>query len=151
MGGVPPTGVAHWVRVAGTAVTRYESSPRPAGDGVYSGWLAPDGHVEETAGTAVHESLLVKFGELTREGFFAKGAVRYVDATDHLSLELVGSSPVALENAIGALTDRWANRPDVEVEFIGSPGLVSTSAAEAVQELRRRLGLLLGGQDRGQH
>ncbi len=79
------------------------------GAGVHSGWIGPDGRVEETAGTAGHVALLERFGEPTQAEFFAKGAVRYVDATDHVSLELMGNHPVALTNAIDVLARRWAD------------------------------------------
>ena len=81
---------------------------RPAGAGVYSGWIGPDGRVEEALATAVHVALLARVGEPTKDGFFAKGAVRYLDATDDISLELMGQHPVALANAIEALTTRWS-------------------------------------------
>ena len=67
------------------------------------------GSVEEVPGTAVHVALLARFREPSKDGFFAKGAVRYVDATDHVSLELMGNHPVALTNAIDALARRWAD------------------------------------------
>jgi hypothetical protein len=59
--------------------------------------------------TAVHVALLARFGERSKDGFFAKGAGRFVDATDHVSLELMGNHPVALTNAIDALARRWAD------------------------------------------
>ena len=78
--------------------------------------------------------------EPTKDSFFRKGAVRYVDASDdHLSLEFVSDSPVALSNAVAALTDRWGDRAEVHVEFPGTPDSVLGSAAEARQDLRRRL------------
>ncbi len=92
-------------RALGHAVPALRGSgprARPAGAGVYSGWIGPDGRVEEVPGTAVHVALLARFGEPTKEEFFAKGAVRYVDATDHVSLELMGRHPVALGNATEA-------------------------------------------------
>ena len=97
-------------RAIGRAVTTPRGSAlrtRPAGAGVYSGWIGPDWRVEEAPGTAVHVALLARFGEATKDGFFAKGAVRYLDATDDISLELMGQHPVALANAIEALTTRW--------------------------------------------
>ena len=100
------------LRAIGHAVTGPRSSgprARPAGAGVYSGWIGPDGRVEEVPGTAVHVALLARFGEPSKDGFFAKGAVRYVAATDHVSLELMGNHPVALTNAIDALARRWAD------------------------------------------
>jgi len=100
------------LRAIGHAVTGPRSSgprARPAGAGVYSGWIGPDGRVEEVPGTAVHVALLARFREPSKDGFFAKGAVRYVDATDHVSLELMGNHPVALTNAIDALARRWAD------------------------------------------
>ncbi len=110
--------------------------PRPAG--VRSGWLAPDGRVAEASGTAVHEALLAKLGAPTREGFFAQGAVRFVDAGDWVSLELDGDSRLALEHARAALSDRWAGR-EVEIEFRPF-GLISGSATEVLEALRGRLG-----------
>jgi len=129
------------LRALGHAVTaRRGSAPcaRPAG-GVYSGWIGPDGRVEEAPGTAVHVALLARFGELTKDAFFAKGAVRYVDATDHLSLEVVGNHPVALRNAIEALTRRWAHMADVDVDFLAPPEVLRASSAEVRQMLSRRL------------
>lgn len=105
---------------------------------MYSGWLAPDGRFEEAPGTALHVTLLQRFGERTKEDFFAKGAVRYVDATDHISLELHGSDPIALRNALDALATRWAARSGVDVEFLGS-GSRLASNVEIQDELRRRL------------
>ncbi len=100
------------LRAIGHAVTGPRSSgprARPAGAGVYSGWIGPDGRVEEVPGTAVHVALLARFREPSKDGFFAKDAVRDVDATDHVSLELMGNHPVALTNAIDALARRWAD------------------------------------------
>jgi hypothetical protein len=111
---------------------------RSAGAGVYSGWIGPDGRVEEAPGTAVHVALLARFGEATKDAFFAKGAVRYVDATDHVSLELVGDHPVALRNAIEALTRRWAHMADVDVEFLAPPEVLRAPSAEVRQALDRR-------------
>ena len=51
---------------------------RSAGGGVYSGWIGPDGLIEEAPGRALHVARLARFGEPTEDGFFAKGAVRYV-------------------------------------------------------------------------
>jgi len=79
------------------------------GAGVHSGWIGPDGRVEQAPGTAIHVELLARFGETTKAGFFAKGAVRYMDATDHVNLEFLGDHPVALRHAIEALTRRWAH------------------------------------------
>jgi hypothetical protein len=115
-----------------------ERHTRPASAGVRSGWIGPDGRIEEAPGTAIHVALLGRFGERTKEGFFAKGAVRYVDTTDHVSLELMGNHPVALGNAIEALTRRWANPIEVEVEFLATPGLWRASSAEVRTALRRR-------------
>ena len=129
-------------RAIGHGVTaRRGSGPRSrsAGAGVSSGWIGPDGRVEEGAGTAVHVALLARFGESTKDGFFAKGAVRYVDAADHVSLELVGNHPVALRNAIEALTRRWAHMADVDVEFLGAPEVLRASSAEVREALGRRL------------
>jgi hypothetical protein len=105
---------------------------------IHSGWISPDRQIEEAAGTAMHDTLLGKFGESDRHAFFSRGAIRYVDSTDYLSLELV-CCRVALENAVAVLMDRWADRPEVEVEFIAPPGLMSASASGVLQELRRRL------------
>jgi hypothetical protein len=129
------------LRALGRAVTRRGSAPpaRPAGAGVYSGWIGPDGRVEEAPGTAIHVGLLARFGEATKEGFFSKGAVRYVDATDHVSLELMGQHPVALKNAIEALTGRWAQVADVDVEFLAPPEVLRASSAEVREALGRRL------------
>jgi hypothetical protein len=110
--------------------------------GVYSGWIGPDGRVEEAPGTAVHVALLARFGKPTKDGFFAKG--RYVDATDHVSLELVGNHPVALRNAIEALTRRWAHMADVDVEFLAPPEVLRASSAEVREALGRRLRALQG-------
>jgi hypothetical protein len=44
---------------------------RPARVGVYSGWIGPDARVEEGPGTVVHVALLARFGEPTKDGFFA--------------------------------------------------------------------------------
>jgi len=80
-----------------------------------------------------------------RTASFGRGAVRYVDAADdHLSLEFVGDSPVALSNAIAALTDRWGDRAEVYVEFLGTSDSVLGSAAEVWHELRRRLSSIHG-------
>jgi len=76
-------GIGH----GGTAPRAGEPLARPAGTGVSSGWIGPDGRVEEASGTAVHVALVARFGEPTKDGFFAKGAIRYVDASDHVSLE----------------------------------------------------------------
>jgi hypothetical protein len=94
--------------------------------------------------------LLARFGESTKEGFFAKGAVRYVDASDHVSLELVGNHPVALTNAIGALAHRWPDTAEVDVEFWATPGVLRASSAEVRQALGRRLRALVAsaGPDR---
>ena len=124
---------------AGVAPRGGEPPARPAGAGVYSGWIGPDGRVEEATGTAIHVMLLARFGESSKAGFFAKGAVRYVDATDHLSLEVVGNHPVALRNAIEALTRRWAHMADVDVEFLAPPEVLRASSAEVRQMLSRRL------------
>jgi hypothetical protein len=121
-----------------------EPRARPAGAGVSSGWIGPDGRVEEAPGTAVHVALLARFGEPTKDGFFAKGAVRYVDATDHVSLELVGNHPVALSNAIEALTRRWAQVPDVDMEFLAPPEVLRASSVEVRRALGRRLRTLQG-------
>ncbi len=106
----------------------------------------PDGHVEEAPGTAVQGALLARFGEPTKEGFFAKGAVRYVDASDHVSLELVGNHPVALASAIDALSRRWADTAEVEVdaEFPAPPEVMRASSAELRQALGGRLRALDG-------
>jgi len=130
------------LRALGHAVPAPRGSTRracPARIGVYSGWIGPDGRVEEAAGTAIHVMLLARFGESSKAGFFAKGAVRYVDATDHLSLEVVGNHPVALRNAIEALTRRWAHMADVDVEFLAPPEVLRASSAEVRQMLSRRL------------
>ena len=129
-------------RALGHAVPALRGSgprARPAGAGVYSGWIGPDGVIEEAPGTALHVARLARFGEPTKDGFFAKGAVRYVDATDHLSLEVVGNHPVALRNAIEALTRRWAHVADVDVEFLAPPEVLRASSAEVRQMLSRRL------------
>jgi hypothetical protein len=112
---------------------------RPAGAGVYSGWIGPDGRAEEAPGTAVHIALLGRFSELTKAGFFGKGAVRYVDATDLVSLELMGSHPVALTNAIDALARRWADTAEVDVEFLPNSEVLRASSAEVRQALGGRL------------
>ena len=117
---------------------------RPAGAGVYSGWIGPDGRIEEAPGTAVHVALLARFGEPTKDGFFAKGAVRYVDATDHVSLELMGQHPIALGNAIEALTHRWAHLADVDLELLAPPGFLRASSGEVRQALDRRLRAIQG-------
>lgn len=127
---------------AGAAPHGGEPRPRPAGAGVYSGWIGPDGRVEEAPGTAVHVALLERFGEPTKDAFFAKGAVRFVDATDHVSLELMGQHPVALKNAIEALTGRWAQVADVDVEFLASAEVLRASSAEVRRALGRRLAAL---------
>jgi hypothetical protein len=106
--------------------------------GIYSGWIGPNGRVEEAPGTAIHVTLLAQFGEPTKDGFFAKGAVRYVDATDHVSLELVGAHSVALANAIEALTGRWAHLADVDVELLAPTEVVRASSAEVRETLGRR-------------
>jgi len=124
---------------AGAAPRSGEPQALPAGAGVYSGWIGPAGRVEEAPGTAIHVALLARFGELTKDAFFAKGAVRYVDATDHLSLEVVGNHPVALTNAIEALTRRWAHMADVDVDFLAPPEVLRASSAEVRQMLSRRL------------
>jgi hypothetical protein len=62
------------------STSRRKRRSRPAGAGVYSGWIGSDGRIEEVPGTAVHVALLARFGEPTKDGFFAKGAVRYVAA-----------------------------------------------------------------------
>lgn len=128
-------------RAMGRAVTAPRGEPRArhARAGVFSGWIGPDGRIEEVPGTAVHVALLARFGEPTKDGFFAKGAVRYVDATDHLSLEVVGNHPVTLRNAIEALTRRWAHMADVDVEFLAPPEVLRASSAEVRQMLSRRL------------
>jgi hypothetical protein len=113
---------------------------RTAGAGVFSGWIGPDGRVEEGPGTALHVALLARFSEPTKDSFFKKGAIRYVDEVDdHLSLEFVGDSPVALSNAIAALTDRWGDRVEVYLEFLGTLDSILGSAAEVRQDLSRRL------------
>jgi hypothetical protein len=112
---------------------------RSSDAGVYSGWIGPDGRIEAAPGTAIHVTLLARFGEVTKEAFFAKGAVRYVDATDHVSLELMSQHPVALGNAIEALTRRWAHMADVDVEFRAPPEVLRASSAEVRQVLGRRL------------
>jgi hypothetical protein len=117
---------------------------RPGRAGVYSGWIGPDGRVEEAPGTAVHVALLTRFGEPTKDGFFAKGAVRYVDATDHISLELIGQHPVALANAIEALTTRWPQVADVDLELLAPPGVLRASSGEVRQALDRRLRAIQG-------
>ena len=69
-------------RALGHAVPALRGSgprARPAGAGVYSGWIGPDGRVEEVPGTAVHVALLARFGERSKDGFFAKGAGRFVE------------------------------------------------------------------------
>jgi hypothetical protein len=130
------------VRAMGRAVTALRGGSalraRSAGAGVYSGWIGPDGRVEEAVGTAIHVGLLARFGEATKEGFFSKGAVRYVDATDHVSLELRGAHPVALANAIEALTRRWPDTAEVDVEFRETPEVLRASSAEVRQALDRR-------------
>lgn len=117
---------------------------RSARAGVYSGWIGPDARVEEAPGTAAHVALLARFGASTKAGFFAQGAVRYVDATDHVSLELMGQHPVALGNAIEALTRRWPNRADVEVDVLAPPAFMRASSTEVRQTLGRRLRALEG-------
>jgi hypothetical protein len=111
---------------------------RARGAGVYSGWIGPDGRVEEAPGTAVHVALLARFGESTKEAFFSKGAVRYVDASDHVSLELMSQHPVALGNAIEALARRWPDMADVDVEFRATPEVLRASSVEVRQALDRR-------------
>jgi hypothetical protein len=109
------------------------------GAGVHSGWIGPDGRVEETAGTAGHVALLERFGEPTKAEFFAQGAVRYVDAADHVSLEFAGNHPVALGNAIEALTRRWGQMVDVDVELLPTSETLRSSSAEVRDALGRRL------------
>ena len=132
------------MRVTGAAVTHREGSSRSARPGVYSGWVGPDGRVEESPGTAVHEALLARFRESDRDVFLGRGAIRYVTTVDHstidhLHLELMATNPTALANAIHALSSRWAGCPEVDVEFIDPPGPVSASGAEVLRDLRRRL------------
>jgi len=115
--------------------------------GVHSGWIGPDGRVEQAPGTGIHVELLARFGETTKAGFFAKGAVRYVAATDHVSLELMGQHPIALGNAIEALTRRWAHQADVDVELLSPPEVLRASSAEVRQALGRRLRILLVDDD----
>ncbi len=122
-----------------TAPRSGEPQTRPAGAAVHSGWIGPDGRVEEGPGTAIHVALLARFGEASKAGFFAKGAVRYVAATDHVSLELMGQHPIALGNAIEALTRRWAHQADVDVELLSPPEVLRASSAEVRQALGRRL------------
>jgi hypothetical protein len=134
-------------RAMGYAVTAPRGGApraRPAGAGVYSGWIGPDGRVEQAPGTAVHVALLPRFGEPSKDGFFANGAVRYVDASDHVSLELVSNHPVALGNAIEALTRWWARVTDVDVEFLPPTGVLWASSAEIREALDRRLQALQG-------
>jgi len=114
------------------------------GGGVYSGWIGPDGLIEEAPGTALHVARLARFVEPTKDGFFAKGAVRYVDATDHVSLELRGQHPVALGNAIEALTGRRAHMADVDVEFLAPSEVLRVSSAGVREALGRRLRALQG-------
>ncbi len=116
-----------------------ERRARHADAEVCSGWIGPDGRVEEAPGTAVHVALLARFGEPTKEGFFAKGAVRYVDASDHVSLELIGRHPVAVANAIEALTRRWAHMTDADVEFLAPPEVLRASSGDVREALGRRL------------
>jgi hypothetical protein len=69
------------VRALGHAVPAPRGSTRrgrPARVGVYSGWIGPDGLIEEAPGTVLHVARLARFGEPTTDGVFAKGAVRYV-------------------------------------------------------------------------
>jgi hypothetical protein len=127
------------VGYAGTAPPGGEPRAPPAGAGVYSGWIGPDGRVEEAPGTAVHVALLARLGEPTKDGVFAKGAVRYVDATDHFSIELVGNHPVALRNAIETLARRWAHMDDVDVEFLATPGFLRATSVEVRDALVRRV------------
>jgi hypothetical protein len=129
---------------AGAASHGGEPRTRAAGVGVRLGWIGPDGRVEEAPGTAVHVALLARFGEPTKDGFFAKGAVRYVDATDHVSLELLGQHPVALRDAIEALTSRWLQVADVDLEFLAPPGFLRASSGEVRQALDRRLRAIQG-------
>jgi hypothetical protein len=109
------------------------------GAGVHSGWIGPDGRVDQAPGTAIHVELLARFGETTKAGFFAKGAVRYMDATDHVNLEFLGDHPVALRHAIEALTRRWAHMADAAVEFLATSEVLRASSAEVRQALGRRL------------
>jgi hypothetical protein len=129
----------HAIGRAGATPRGGEPPARPAGAGVYSGWIGPDGRVEEAAGTAIHVMLLARFGESSKAGFFAKGAVRYVDATDHVSLELMGQHVVALGNAIDALARRWADTAEVDLEFLPTSEVLQASSAEVRQALGRRL------------
>jgi hypothetical protein len=62
-----------------------------------------------------------------------------VDATDHLSLELVGNHPVALRNAIEALSRRWAQVADVDLEFLPPLEVLQASSPEVRRALDRRL------------
>jgi hypothetical protein len=98
----------------------------------------PDGRAD--VGTAVPGTLLERFSESTKAGCFAKGTVRYVDATDLVSFELMGSHPVALTNAIDTLARRWADTAEVDVEFLALPDFMRPSSAEVRQALGRALG-----------
>jgi hypothetical protein len=134
-------------RSIGRAVTAPRGSgprARPAGAGVHSGWIGSDGRVEEAPGTAIHVTLLARFGESTKEAFFSRGAVRFVDTTDHVSPELVGDHPVALRNAIEALTTRWPQVAAVDLELLAPPGFLRASSGEARQALDRRLRAIQG-------
>ncbi len=65
-----------------------------------------------------------------------------MDATDHVSLELRGQHPVALGNAIEALTGRWAHLADVE--FLAPSEVLRASSAGVREALGRRLRALQG-------
>ena len=67
-----------------------------------------------------------------------------MDATDHVSLELRGQHPVALGNAIEALTGRWAHLADVDVEFLAPSEVLRASSAGVREALGRRLRALQG-------
>ena len=127
--------IGHSVTTARGGVPR----TRPVGAGVHSGWIGPDGRVEQAPGTAIHVELLARFGETTKAGFFAKGAVRYMDATDHVNLEFLGDYPVALRHAIEALTRRWAHMADAAVEFLATSEVLRAPSAEVRHALGRRL------------
>jgi len=67
-----------------------------------------------------------------------------VDATDHVSLELRGQHPVALGNAIEALTGRRAHIADVDVEFLAPSEVLRVSSAGVREAQGRRLRALQG-------
>ena len=52
--------------------------------------------------------------------------------------ELAGHHPVPFRNAIEALTTRWSQVAEVDVELLAPPGFLRASSAEVREALRRR-------------